>query len=300
LNQFGWGSQVFDQKRNPVRTQISQYLQQDLPSITVAAFNNLSIYEQLVPFISKIKAQTKHVPLIPEKFLGNDWTISLNIPPDVESPAGRLLRPQTMVIEYALRRFTSLSCFCMNLKQGRSPDFQAEKDRYLKVLRQAKPTLAITDSQAMDLFHPWTPPDVPITTFSVTMANIQTGGRLHEFARGIEKLAKIRPGDRVLICEACNHDRIGDDIGTVQLPTKLKKLYPFIDIDWAWGRSYENKNLKDYALTFHCGGCMISRQQMTARLQDLLESGVPVVNYGLALAWLAGSAALERVLKPWQ
>jgi hypothetical protein len=131
------------------------------------------------------------------------------------------------------------------------------------------------------------------------MANIQTGGQLKAFARGIEKLGKIQPGDRVLICEACNHDRIGDDIGTVQLPTKLKKLYPFIEIDWAFGRAYQDKRLKDYALTFHCGGCMISRQQMTARLEDLLESGVPVVNYGLALSWLTSPLALERVLQPW-
>ena len=110
----------------------------------------------------------------------------------------------------------------------------------------------------------------------------------------------MKKGDKILICEACNHDRIGDDIGTVQLPTKLKKKFPDIEIDWAFGRSYEKKKLSDYKVALHCGGCMISRQQMISRIQDLHESGVPVTNYGLALSWLASPRALDRVLKPWE
>ena len=192
----------------------------------------------------------------------------------------------------------------MDIKSARGKNGEQsqilEKQRFLNEVERVKPSLLVTDSQAIDIMHKWTPLHFPLTTFSVAMANIQSGGKLNEFSKGIEKLGMLKPGDKVLICEACNHNRIGDDIGTVQLPTKLKKIYPDIKIDWAFGRSYENVKLSDYALALHCGGCMISRQQMIARIQDLLESGTPVVNYGLALSWLASPNALERVLKPWK
>ena len=80
----------------------------------------------------------------------------------------------------------------------------------------------------------------------------------------------------------------------------MKKLFPGVELDWAFGRAYEQKNLKEYALALRCGGCMISKQQMIARIQDLAESGVPIANYGLALSWLASPRAFERVLKPWE
>lgn len=188
----------------------------------------------------------------------------------------------------------------MNLKAARSESCQKELQRFQKCINSNSPSLAVTDSQAIDVMFKWTPQNIPLTTFSVMMANIQSGGKLSEFSKGIDRLRNLKKGDRVLICEACNHDRIGDDIGTVQLPTKLKKKYPGVEIDWAFGRSYEDKKLSDYALALHCGGCMISKQQMISRIQDLLESGVPVANYGLALSYLASPAALDRVLKPWQ
>jgi [FeFe] hydrogenase H-cluster maturation GTPase HydF len=301
FNRFRNAKSDFSKAQAAVAAQIAQITKKSLPSITVSAIDREQTYSEVVPFIANLKKQAPNPPLIPDKFLGPDKTIFLNIPLDVESPSGRLLRPQTMVIEYALRKFTSVNSFCMNLKEGRSPNFEAERARYLRALEVSRPSLAITDSQAIDLMSKWTPPQIPITTFSVTMANIQTGGKLREFAKGIEKMGKLQPGDRVLICEACNHDRIGDDIGTVQLPAKPRRLCPWIEIDWAFGRAYAEKKLTDYALAFHCGGCMISRQQMAARVQDLLETGVPVINYGLALSWLASpSLALERVLKPWE
>jgi [FeFe] hydrogenase H-cluster maturation GTPase HydF len=295
----------FQSKANPEKleqkhlAEISELLRYNPAAVSVSAINQQETYSKIIPFISSLKKTTQKVPLIPERFVGPNKTIFLNIPLDVESPSGRLLRPQTMCIEYALRRYTSITGYCMNLAQGRSSSPQSEYDRYMRQIKSNSPSLVITDSQAIDLCFKWTPKEVPLTTFSVTMANIQTGGKLSDFAKGITALSQLKKGDRVLICEACNHDRIGDDIGTVQLPTKLRKKYPDLEIDWAFGRSYEDKNLKDYSLALHCGGCMISEQQMTARIQDLLETGVPVVNYGLALSWLASPQALDRVLQPW-
>jgi len=271
-----------------------------LPEITVRAVDAAATHDALVAFIARLRKKESAPPLIPLRFVGKDRTVLLNIPLDVESPSGRLIRPQSMVLEFALRRYSPVSAFCMDLAAGRSADPSAERARFLKCVTASAPSLVITDSQAIDLVHAWTPPDVPLTTFSVAMANVQSGGRIGVFSRGIDALANLRSGDRVLICEACNHDRIGDDIGTVKLPAMLKKRFPGVELDWAFGRSYENKKLAEYSLALHCGGCMISGQQMVARVQDLLESGVPIANYGLALSWLASPEALDRVLKPWQ
>ena len=290
----------FEKKMNDASLAISKIVDEKLPSITVSAIDQKDTYQKIIPFIASLKKQTKPVPLLPSKFTGPDKTIFLNIPLDIESPTGRLLRPQTMLIEYSLRRLSPVTLFNMNLKAARSESCQNELQRFQKCITSSAPSLAVTDSQAIDVMNKWTPQNIPLTTFSVMMANIQSGGKLSEFSKGIDRLRNLKKGDRILICEACNHDRIGDDIGTVQLPTTLKKKFPGVEIDWAFGRSYENKKLSDYSLALHCGGCMISKQQMISRIQDLLESGVPVANYGLALSYLASPDALERVLKPWQ
>ena len=298
-NKFNNGSESeFTKKQIDALNAFRKMYNQDLPSIVVNAANSKETYTKMVPFISGLKKKNKQVPLLPPKFVGPDKSIFLNIPLDIESPTGRLLRPQTMTIEFALRRLSTITAYNMNLKEARSPNYQNEYQRYLKNIQNA--SLIITDSQAIDIIHKWTPLSTPITTFSVMMANIQSGGKLTEFSRGINALSHLKKGDKVLICEACNHDRIGDDIGTVQLPTKLKKMYPDIEIDWAFGRAYEDKKLSDYAVALHSGGCMISKQQMNARIQDHLESGVPVANYGLALSYLASPDALKRVMKPWE
>ena len=290
----------FEQLKARAISQLSSFSKTPLPTLTVTANDTRSTHDQVIPFIAQLKKQTKPIPLIPPKFLGKDKTVFLNCPLDVESPTGRLLRPQTMSLEFSLRKYSPVVCYNMDLKAARSSANEAEHARFLKCIRGNAPAIAVTDSQAIDVMAKWTPKEIPLTTFSVMMANIQSGGKLSEFARGIDALSKLRKGDRVLICEACNHDRIGDDIGTVQLPTKLRKRFPGVEIDWAFGRSYEDKKLSDYSLALHCGGCMISRQQMQSRIQDLLESGVPVANYGLALSWLASPAALDRVMAPWK
>jgi hypothetical protein len=56
----------------------------------------------------------------------------------------------------------------------------------------------------------------------------QSGGKLPLFVDGIRALASgLTAGDRVLIAEACNHNRITDhcnDIGMVQIPGALQRV----------------------------------------------------------------------------
>jgi hypothetical protein len=144
------------------------------------------------------------------------------------------------------------------------------------------------------------PRAIPLTTFSIMMVNQTACGDLSVFVEGTRALDTLRAGDRVLIAEACNHDRIAEDIGTVQLPRKLAEAVPGLVFDHAFGREFPSpEELRRYAVAIHCGGCMIRPQKLTARVQRLLEAGVPVTNYGLALSWYEGRATLGRVLEPW-
>jgi len=233
---------------------------------------------------------------------------------DAETPSGRLLRPQAVVLEELLRQYVSTFCYRMDLKKARSTNLEEraeEESRFRTSIASLNSSrrlrLMITDSQAMDVVHKWTTDAngvdevVPLTTFSVTMINYLSGGRLPKFVDGIKQFENLKRGDRVLICEACNHDRIQDDIGTVQIPTKLKRRFGegVVGIDHAFGREYQTKILGDYQLVIHCGGCMLDQQKMNARLSDIESSGVPITNYGLLLSYLSSKQALDRVLRPW-
>ena len=148
----------------------------------------------------------------------------------------------------------------------------------------------------------WAPRDVPLTTFSVMMAQHLSGGRLEPLARAAAQLDKLRAGDRVLICEACNHDRLTDtcdDIGTVQLPRLLARRAPGVVVEHACGREFPTDDLRRFALVVHCGGCMLDRQRMSARLGALEAAGVPVTNFGLLLSYAKDPAVLARVMAPY-
>ena len=132
------------------------------------------------------------------------------------------------------------------------------------------------------------------------MINYMSRGRLSEFVNGIMALNTLKPGDHILIAEACNHSRIKEDIGTVQIPKLLRKFYPDILIDHAFGREFvDDLDIQHFKLVIHCGGCMISNQRMVARLRDLNSTGVPITNYGIFLSFMQGEKTLERVIRPW-
>ena len=226
----------------------------------------------------------------------------LNIPMDEETPPGRYLRPQAMAEEYITRKWAFPVSYRMNLTKARAGD-PSEKARWNAFINNftQKPKAIITDSQAMDIMKEWAPDDMALTTFSIMMINYMSRGRLNEFVRGIKALNSLQPGDHVLIAEACNHSRIREDIGTVQIPNLLKKYYPAVIVDYTFGREFVDElDMKQYKLVIHCGGCMISNQRMAARLRDLKATGIPITNYGIFLSYIHGEKILDRVIKPWE
>jgi predicted GTPase len=153
----------------------------------------------------------------------------------------------------------------------------------------------------MDIMKDWAPDDMALTTFSIMMINYMSRGRLNEFVSGIRALNSLTAGDHILIAEACNHSRIREDIGTVQIPNLLKKFYPEVIVDYTFGREFvDDLDMKKYNLVIHCGGCMISNQRMAARLRDLNATGIPITNYGIFLSYIHGEKILDRVIAPWE
>jgi [FeFe] hydrogenase H-cluster maturation GTPase HydF len=265
--------------------------------------NNINCRAELIEFILKhYTPKQDKTELLP--FVKKDEYYILIIPMDVETPPGRYLRPQAMVEEYITRQWAYPVSFRLDLGKARGSATEAaeEKKRFNDFLNnfQKRPQTMITDSQAMDIMKEWCPKDIELTTFSIVMINYFSRGRLSEFATGVKALETLKSGDKVLIVEACNHSRIGEDIGTVQIPKHFAKKYPGVVIEHNFGREFQdNKHLEQYKLIIHCGGCMISAQKLQARLRDLETVGVPITNYGVILSYLQGPAALERVLKPF-
>lgn len=264
---------------------------------------NIDDRQRLLNFIlDNFESKNFKLNLLP--FVKRDEYYLLNIPMDAETPPGRYLRPQAMAEEYITRNFAFPISYRMDLSVARSKNFEIEKKRYLEVLaglKIKKIKCIITDSQAMDVIDKWTPKEYELTTFSIMMINYLSKGKLKLFVEGIRAIEDLKAKDKVLIVEACNHSRIEEDIGTVQIPNFIKKNYPGVIIEHNFGREFkDNEKLSKYKLIIHCGGCMIDSQKLKARLNDLEALGIPVTNYGLFLSYMQGEETLRRVLKPWR
>lgn len=207
----------------------------------------------------------------------------LVVPIDLAAPKGRLILPQVQTIRDILDH-DAISVVA--------------KERELKQAiadLQRKPKLVITDSQAFLKADADTPPDVLLTSFSILFARYK--GDLETLVSGAKAIDSLQPGDKVLMAEACTHHRVEDDIGRVKIPRWLRQsVGGELHFDWASGSGFPG-NLSEYKLVIHCGGCMINRREMLARMARAREAGVPIVNYGVAIAHLMG--ILPRALSPF-
>ena len=159
------------------------------------------------------------------------------------------------------------------------------------------PSLVVTDSQAFKQVAAIVPEDVCLTSFSVVLARQK--GLFKEYLDGTCKIGDLKDGDRVLLLESCTHNVTCEDIGRVKLPAALKKATgKELHCEVIGGQSPLPSDLSQYALVIQCGGCVITAQQVKARLLPAIEAGVPVSNYGLALAWCNG--IFERATKIFQ
>ena len=158
-----------------------------------------------------------------------------------------------------------------------------------------KPRLVVTDSQAFKAVDAIVPKDIQLTSFSILFARYK--GELETVAAGAEAIARLKDGDTVLISEGCTHHRQCNDIGSVKLPGWIgnytgKKL----NFEFTSGGEFP-ESLDKYALIVHCGGCMLTAREMKYRLRHARDCGVPITNYGIAIAKMHG--ILDRSLEPF-
>jgi [FeFe] hydrogenase H-cluster maturation GTPase HydF len=229
----------------------------------------------------------------PESFLDNPAIIAdlvgpgelaiLVVPIDKEAPKGRLILPQVQ----AIRDLLDGDAMALVVKER---ELRSALERLA-----VPPKLVVTDSQAFLKVAADTPPEIPLTSFSVLFSRFK--GELLTQVGGALAIERLRAGDRVLIAEACTHHPIAEDIGRVKIPRWLTQYVGGkLQIDTVAGRDWPD-DVSPYRLVVHCGACMFNRRAMLSRLLRCRQAGVPVTNYGLAIAYSLG--IFERALGPF-
>ena len=214
--------------------------------------------------------------------VGKDDIVVLVMPQDSEAPKGRLILPQVQV----LRELLDLGCIPVCCQ----PD---GLQRALDGLN-GRPALTITDSQAFARVNAILPADYPLTSFSILLAGAK--GDIRTFVDGARAIGSLKPGDRVLIAEACTHVPDTEDISRVKIPALLrKKAGAELRVDIAAGNDFPD-DLTSYRLIIQCGGCVATERLIRSRIRKAALAGVPITNYGIALAALTG--ILDRVVLP--
>lgn len=207
----------------------------------------------------------------------------LVVPIDKEAPKGRLILPQQQTI----RDLLDNDAFCLVVKERELHEAFARLNK--------PPKLVVTDSQAFLKVAADTPPEIPLTSFSILFARFQ--GDLTEMVRGAMTIDQLKSGDKVLIAEACSHHPIGEDIGTVKIPRWLTQ-YVGGKLEFTHHRGHDfPENLSEFKLIIHCGACMWNRREMLSRIMKARMAGVPLTNYGLTIAYSLG--IFERALQPF-
>lgn len=235
------------------------------------------------------KMLIKHTPTDEDKFkiVGDlirpgDFVV-LVTPIDKAAPKGRLILPQQQTI----RDILESDAISIVTKEQ-------ELQETLKNLGR-KPAMVITDSQAFLKVSADTPTDIPLTSFSILFARHK--GDLISLVEGAAAINRLEDGDKILIAEGCTHHRQSDDIGTVKIPRWLRQATgKDLEFEHTAGVSFKD-NLEGYKLVIHCGGCMLNKKAMEHRITSSNEEGVPIVNYGVLIAFVHG--ILDRALEPF-
>ncbi|MBQ6771537.1 MAG: [Bacteroidales bacterium] len=208
--------------------------------------------------------------------------VVLVCPVDSEAPEGRLILPQVM----AIRDVLDNECICVVLKE-------TLLQQYLETMPQ--PALIVTDSQVFGLVSKIVPKEIPLTSFSIVMARLR--GDFDNYVKGTPHLSQLKDGDTVLLLESCTHHSTCEDIGRVKLPRMMLKFTgKDIRFEYVAGLSPISSPEK-YAMAIQCGGCMSTRKQLLNRTNLFVKAGIPISNYGMALAYMNG--IFDRVMRPF-
>ncbi len=222
--------------------------------------------------LSKLAPEHLNNPPIVSDLITSDDVVVLVVPIDESAPKGRLILPQQQTI----REILDVGATAIVTKD----------DGLAKTLSSLskKPKLIITDSQVFKKVYEMTPKDVFLTSFSILFARHK--GNLDELVNGAKAINNLKDMDKILIAEGCTHHRQCNDIGTVKIPNMLtKKTGKKLIFETCSGLSYP-KDIEKYALIIHCGGCTLNLKEMKHRIEIAKLSNIPIVNYGVLMAYL--------------
>ena len=241
--------------------------------IKISAETEAGMDELIQEIIKAAPSEALEVSLVGDLVKPGDFAV-LVVPIDSSAPKGRLILPQQQVIRDILEHgAVSIVTKETELKQTLSD-------------LNKKPAIVITDSQAFHQVAAETPPDINLTSFSIIMARQK--GDLAELVKGANAVKTLKPGDHVLIAEGCTHHRQEDDIGKVKIPKWLEKTVDGkLEFEWYAGKGFPT-DLEKYKLIVHCGACMLTRKEMLHRLSTATANKIPMVNYGVLIAYLHG------------
>lgn len=218
--------------------------------------------------------------IIRDKLQAGDIAV-LVVPIDASAPKGRLILPQQQTIRDILEK----GAMAYVTQDTQLPEL-------LSTLAKP-PKVVITDSQVFHKIKELVPQYIYLTSFSILFARKK--GNLMLFAENAKKLAILPAGSKILISEACTHHRQCGDIGTMKLPAWIRAFTgKEFDFSFSSGGTFP-EDLSAYDLIVHCGGCMISRREMQARIRRAEEYRVPITNYGTLIAYMQG--ILERSME---
>jgi len=210
--------------------------------------------------------------------------VMLITPIDIEAPEGRMILPQVQ----AIRDILDNDCVAVVVKER-------EVDAFIRTMHP-RPKLVITDSQVFLKADASIPKDIPLTSFSILLA--RHNGDFETYVKGTPAIGLLRDGDRVLMLESCTHHVSCDDIGRVKIPRWLSNYTgKSLEYDVVSGLADLPRDIRDYALVIQCGGCVLTRRQVVGRIRPAVEAGVPVTNYGMAIAWVQG--IFHRAVAPF-
>lgn len=275
--------------------QAAELLAMDLgvKPLVVSAASGHGIPEMLDALLDKVPADFGQRSLLGGLVSEGDLVV-LVMPQDSEAPKGRLIMPQARVIRELLDKGNvSINC---------TPEsFKATLNSLSR-----DPDLVIVDSSVFKSVAPEVPQGTRLTSFSILMAAFK--GDISYFVESVKAIDRLRPRDKVLIAESCSHVPAGEDIGRVKLPAMLRKTLSarfglsadtppedILDIDTASGNDFP-RDLSEYSLIIHCGGCVFSRKHLLSRVEAARRQGIPMTNYGVAMAFLTG--ILPKVVIP--
>jgi [FeFe] hydrogenase H-cluster maturation GTPase HydF len=269
--------------REPQSSELDRLAERKLKVVLTSAANGRGLPELRQALIETAPADFLSPPPLLGDLVGPGEMAVFVVPIDKEAPKGRLILPQVQ----AIRDLLDNDAMCLVVKERELP-------RALARLA-CPPKLVVTDSQAFLKVAADTPRQVPMTSFSILMARQK--GDLIAQVQGALAIEDLRSGDRILVAESCSHHPIDEDIGRVKIPRWLSNYAGgHLQFDHVQGHDFP-ADLAPYRLVIHCGACMGNRREMLGRILRCQQAGVPVTNYGLAIAMSLG--ILERALEPF-